>query len=180
LDSIKKIDIPIQTVSKLITVLFEEDKTNYTNILKHLQIPIQAFEKYTSWSDSYYTRNCIEENEEFELILICWEGGNKTSIHDHGGEECWVYIIEGEFRENIYELNGSENLVIKKSSDYKAGDCTYMKDFMGYHDLENVSNKRSMSLHLYAKPIKACNVYNSKKKTFNRKELSYDSVQEID
>ncbi|NVK53412.1 MAG: cysteine dioxygenase family protein [Flavobacteriaceae bacterium] len=178
--TIKKAQKSIKKISSLIQVLNENETKNYTTILKNLEMPIHKFKKYASWSDEHYTRNCIEENEAFELILLCWENGHKTAVHDHGGEECWVYILEGEFKENIYELNGSENLVIKKESNYKAGDCTYMKDFMGYHDLENLSNKRSMSLHLYAKPIKVCNVYNSKKKTFDRKELSYDSVQEID
>jgi len=52
-----------------------------------------------------------------------------------------------------------------------------MIDFMGFHNLENKSNKRSMSLHLYAKPIRNCNVYDSKRNAFVRKELSYDNVE---
>ena len=64
-----------------------------------------AFEIFCSWSESTYTRNCIFENERFELILICWQSSQKTPIHDHGGEECWVKFIDGEFKETIYKSN---------------------------------------------------------------------------
>jgi len=54
-----------------------------------------------------------------------------------------------------------------------------MKYFMGFHVLENVSNQKSISLHLYAKPIRKCNVYDTKKSHFVSKELSYDKKHEL-
>ena len=176
--STKNTQKSLETISELIQVLDEEERTNYTTILKTMQLPISEFEKHATWSDTCYTRNCIVENENFELILICWQEGQVTAIHDHGGEECWVYIIDGEFREKVYKENENGKLEVIKTSDSKSGDITYMIDFMGFHNLENRSNKKSMSLHLYAKPIKNCNVYDSEKKAFVRKELSYDNVEE--
>jgi len=179
LESTKNTQKPLETISELIQVLDEEERTKYTSILKSMQLPIAEFEKYATWSDTCYTRNCIEENENFELILICWEKEQITAIHDHGGEECWVYFVEGVFREHVYSQNENGNLNIIKTTDTKPGDVAYMIDFMGFHNLENRSNNRSMSLHLYAKPIKNCNVYDSKENEFIRKELTYDNVEEI-
>ena len=51
-----------------------------------------------------------------------------------------------------------------------------MIDFMGCHSLENMSNKRSMSLHLYAKPIRNCNLFDEKTGKFVNKDLVYDTV----
>lgn len=179
MESIKNTQKPLETLSELIQVLDEVERTKYTTILKSMKLPIAEFKKYATWSETCYTRNCIEENENFELILICWEKEQVTAIHDHGGEECWVYFVEGEFREHIYTENEKGKLDIIKTTDAKPGGVAYMIDFMGYHNLENLSNKRSMSLHLYAKPIKNCNVYDSKNNEFTPKELAYDSVQEI-
>jgi len=179
LKSTKNTEKPLETISELIQVLDEEERTKYTTILKSMNLPIAEFEKYATWSDSCYTRNCIVENENFELILICWEKEQITAIHDHGGEECWVYFIEGSFREHIYTQNEKGQLNSVETTDAKPGDVAYMVDFMGFHSLENRSNKRGMSLHLYANPIKNCNVYNSKENEFVRKELSYDNVEEI-
>jgi cysteine dioxygenase len=179
LKSIEITNEPIQTLPELITILDEEERAKYTTILKEMTLPIAEFKKYATWSETCYTRNCIAENDDFELILICWEKGQATAIHDHGGEECWVYFVEGEFRENIYTEEKEGELNVVKTSIAKPGDVAYMIDFMGYHNLENQSNKRSMSLHLYAKPIKNCNVYDSKKNEFVRKEMSYDTIEGV-
>ena len=171
----EKITKTYQTLNELITALSQEKSTEYDNIIRSIELPISAFEKYCSWSNESYTRNCIVENERFELILLCWEQGQMTPIHDHGGEECWVRIIEGEFKETIYkEEAGALNVV--KSSISKTNEITYMIDFMGFHSLENISNKKSMSLHLYAKPIRKCTVFDEDSKGFINKEMSYHTT----
>lgn len=179
LKSTEKINDTIQTVPDLITILDEEERTKYTTILRKMELPISEFEKYATWSEDCYTRNCIAENENFELILICWNIGQKTPIHDHGGEQCWVSIVDGEFKENIYNENEKGELNVVRNAKMKSGDVTYMVDFMGFHNLENVSDNRSMSLDLYANPIKSCKVYDSKKGSFARKKLYYDTYQKL-
>lgn len=169
----------ICTLPDLVSVLQVKQRSEYGAILKKMKISIQEFEKYATWSDTCYTRNCIEENSDFELILICWSKAQKTAIHDHGGEECWVYVVDGDYGENIYEKNDQGELKRVKSLKIKSGDVTYMIDFMGFHNLENRSKGRAMSLHLYANPIKKCNVYDAEKKVFVRKELFYDTIEEI-
>lgn len=166
----------LQTIDELITALSEGERTTYNHIIHSIKFPANALDKYSSWSEECYTRNCIINNERFELILLCWEKGQITSIHDHGGEECWVKVIEGEFRENIYQEDETGKLKIVKSAISKQNEVTYMKDFMGFHSLENLSNKRSLSLHLYAKPIRNCNYFDEKSKTFVRKDLIYNTT----
>ena len=166
----------IQTIDDLVTALSEGERTTYNHIIHSIKFSKNAFEKYASWSDDCYTRNCIANNEKFELILICWCEGHRTAIHDHGGEECWVKVIDGEFKETVYKQNETEELTLVKSTIAKHHDVTYMKDFMGFHRLENVSKKRSMSLHLYAKPIRSCNMFDETSKTFVSKDLCYNTT----
>lgn len=166
----------LHSFNELITALSEGERNTFNHIIHSVKIPIEDFEKYTSWSKECYTRNCIINNEKFELILICWKEGDQTSIHDHDGEECWVKVIEGEFKETIYKLNDLQELDIVKSSISKKNQITYMKDFMGFHKLENVSKKRSMSLHLYAKPIRKCRMYDEETKTLIHKNLGYNTI----
>jgi cysteine dioxygenase len=166
----------LQNLNDLITALAEGERANYNHIIHSLQLKDTAFEKYAFWSNDCYTRNCIADTEKFELILICWCAGHQTSIHDHGGEECWVKVIQGEFKETVYKQDKMGALKLTKTQFSKKNDITYMKDFMGFHRLENSTNKRSMSLHLYAKPIRSCNVFNEISKTFVHKELDYDTT----
>jgi cysteine dioxygenase len=169
-----------QTLDELVTALCEEERTKFDDIIRSMKLPTSINESLCSWCDDTYTRNCIFENEKFELILICWEAGQFTPIHDHGGEECWVKVLEGEFKESIYKLEPNGKLVNVKSVISKKGDITYMIDFMGFHRLENLSNKRSISLHLYAKPIHDCQIFDEDSKKFVSKKMVYDTVSELE
>ena len=169
-----------QSLDELISALSEGERTNYDRIFRSTNLPISFYESYCSWSEDSYTRNCIIDSEKFELILICWGESQMTPIHDHGGEECWVKVIEGELREKIYQKNDTGALTIVKSAISKTNDITYMIDFMGFHSLENLSNKRSMSLHLYAKPIRSCNLYDVDSGAFISKDLVYNTVSEFE
>jgi cysteine dioxygenase len=176
LNSNASIPVALQTLDELIIALSEEERTNYNHIIHSIKFSSNAFENYDSWSKDCYTRNCIVNNEKFELILICWCKGHRTPIHDHGGEECWVKVIDGEFKETIYKENEEGKLNLVKSTISKSNEVTYMKDFMGFHRLENLSNKRSMSLHLYAKPIRKCKIFDENSKTFVTKDLVYNTT----
>ena len=176
MESKEKSTTILQGLNDLISALSEGERTTYNHIIHSLQLEPNAFEKYAYWSNDCYTRNCIADTEKFELILICWCAGHQTSIHDHGGEECWVKVIEGEFKETVYKQDEIGTLKLTKTKFSKKNEITYMKDFMGFHRLENSANKRSMSLHLYAKPIRSCNVFNEVSKTFVHKELDYDTT----
>ena len=179
MNSNEHIPSTFQSIDELVTALSEGERTKYNNIVRSIELPVSAFENYCSWSDESYTRNCIVDDEKFELILLCWEPGQITPIHDHGGEECWVRIIEGDFRETIYKDDAAGDLNKVKSSVAKANDVTYMIDFMGFHSLENLSNKRSMSLHLYAKPIRSCNMYDKNTGKLVNKDLVYNTISEF-
>lgn len=166
------------TVNGLIDALLEENQTSYDAIFNAIKIPKSTLKSYSSWSNSRYTRNCLAENEKFELILLCWEEGHKTPIHDHGGEECWVKVIDGELKETIYKADAAGALKTVDVSLSKTNEISYMIDFMGFHSLENVTDGRAMSLHLYAKPIRNCNIFDDTTKQFVSKDMDYCTVSE--
>lgn len=112
------------------------------------------------------------------MILLCWEPGQETPIHCHNDQECWVYVLKGEFDEKRYSENSSGPKLEVEQSCCKDG-VSYMKDEMGFHKLINSTNGRAMSLHLYVKPIEACNVYNELSEKFEEKQLTYYSYEGI-
>ena len=81
-----------------------------------------------------------------------------------------------QFKEAIFKSNEVSEVNIQKSTLFKAGDISYMIDFMGCHQLKNLSNHRALSLHLYAKPIRNCNIYDEQSKEFVPKKMSYHTV----
>ena len=169
----------LQSIDDVITALFREEPTSYHDIMRAIKLPTGCFEEHSSWCDQSYTRNCLVDSEKFELILLCWGAGQITPIHSHGGEECWVKIIEGEFQEIIYTADESGELTVIKSMISKPNDISYMIDFMGFHSLQNLSDKKSMSLHLYAKPIRSCKVFDEDLREFVTKDLAYDTASHL-
>ena len=170
----------ISTMEQLLLRLSSSSTEDYSDILHHLAIPNSVFEQFCSWSAEGYTRNCILENDQFELLLLCWESGQTTPIHDHGGEECWVKVIKGQFKERIYNCDANQELTEIRSRVSNQGEVSYMVDFMGCHSLENLSTGRSLSLHLYAKPIKTCKAYDEELGSFVSKKLVYNTISDLE
>ena len=57
---------------------------------------------FAKCSDRAYQRVCVAHDDNAELILLCWDKGQGTPIHNHGRQECWVHIVEGEMTEKSH------------------------------------------------------------------------------
>jgi len=43
----------------------------------------QDYKQYQYWNVHKYSRNLVEINKEFELIVLCWDVGQASPIHNH-------------------------------------------------------------------------------------------------
>ena len=168
----------IASLTQLIEILKATPSGQFESVAQYLSLTKTDVLPYATFSPSSHTRNCLELNERFELILLCWEPGQMTGIHDHGGEECWVYFMDSLFEEIIYQRSQSK-LKQTQSKTATNGSVSYMSDFLGVHSLKNAGNRRGFSLHLYAKPIRSCNVFNTLSGTFEEKKMSYDTQTQV-
>ena len=144
------------------------------NIYKQLEMPQSEFEPYLLWDNSKYTRNCIFRNDDFELLVLCWDNGQESSIHYHNDQECWLYNIRGEFKEKRYKLVENKPQ-LTDNFELERNRFSYMNDEMGLHKVINSFSGQSASLHLYAKPINECKHYNPNTNQFETSKLSYHS-----
>jgi cysteine dioxygenase len=85
-----------------------------------------------------------------------------------------MYFVEGQFEEVVYGIEKSK-LAVKKRKAASDGTLTYMADFMGVHSLQNIGDQRAFSLHLYAKPIVSCHIFDPHSEQFTTKNLIYDT-----
>ncbi len=166
----------VESLEELIDKLDQSDFSNLGKIIRQMNISPNEFESYASWDKKGYTRNCINRNNEYELILLCWRKGDTTPIHGHGGQICWVYQIEGQMTEIRYKKDRSGNLIEANRKHLSPGMTSFMSNSMGYHKLNNDTNGRALTLHIYVSPITSCEVFNEIKKDFEFKELEYDTI----
>lgn len=50
---------------------------------------------YAFWDpDKLYTRNLMaSDGKNFTILLLCWNPGKESPIHDHPCEGCWVKTV---------------------------------------------------------------------------------------
>ncbi len=136
-------------------------------ILSRTKLTPCEISKYALFDTAYpYTRNLIATDEEnYTLLLLCWNAGMESKIHNHPCDGCFVRVMKGTVKETRYALpdenKGSEDQVLKITSECIAteGDLTYMDDYIGFHKIGNPSSDiGAISLHLYTPPYSLCKV----------------------
>ncbi len=150
----------ISTVDELVAALHVEGgHGGYLHILEHVVIPVADFEPYCTWNSKRYTRNCIARTDEFELLLICYEPGQCTSIHDFATEEAWVRPIRGSVTEERYEPTPGGQLRKVHAARMDSESFTYLHNGRSIHRYSNSGPERAVTLNLYARPLRTWKVY---------------------
>ena len=57
---------------------------------------------YLTWDRQHYTRNLIDKTPLYELVAICWEVGQASSVHNHREQNCWMAVPIGRLRVENY------------------------------------------------------------------------------
>src|SRR3979411_2984957 len=76
----------------------EEAFSNIDEVQQFLmEHPVEAatLEPYLFWDPQHYTRNLIDKTPLYELLAICWEVGQASSIHNHRDQNCWMAVPIG-------------------------------------------------------------------------------------
>ncbi|WP_436516596.1 cysteine dioxygenase [Ekhidna sp. To15] len=155
----------ITTVEGLVQALSQcnEEGDHVLDVMSHVKIPREEFQRYYSWSDDKYARNVLARNQDFEVLLICWEKGQSSPIHDFNAQEAWVHPMEGMLREECFKINVDDDKLEKVSNVLLGTDeFSFMKQ-VGIHRYSNAYSERTVSLNIYRKPVTEWHVYDEGK-----------------
>jgi cysteine dioxygenase len=144
-----------------------------TEFFKTTSTPLSQANQYLFFSPLKYTRHLVHRSHDFELLYMCWSSGQKSPVHGHEGEKCWFRVEQGALQIVNYELNQT-NLPKKISVDSAL--TGFVDGPADVHLVENHTTERAISLHLYARPFDACDVYDVTSRQVSKKKLTYDSV----
>ncbi|KAJ5831819.1 hypothetical protein N7474_000130 [Penicillium riverlandense] len=99
-----------------------------------------------------YTRNAIENiNRKANILLLVWNPGKGSPIHDHANAHCIMKILAGELEETVYHMPDQDAetkapLEIKSQKVYRSNEVTYISDDIGLHRVRNPSNNKYLTL----------------------------------
>jgi cysteine dioxygenase len=151
--------------------------------LQHTPVLPDTLAPYLTWDKQHYTRNLIDKTPWYELVAICWEIGQSSSIHNHREQNCWMAVPLGRllvenFRvvsQNVDE--GKCQLDTAETVEMNPRQPCAVDPLEPVHRVYNPRefDQRAVSLHVYSRPFDTCVVYSQEQGTCGVIKLHYQT-----
>jgi cysteine dioxygenase len=158
------------------------DRTDrVTDFLRSAPVVPDTLAPYLTWDCEHYTRNLIDKTRLYELIAICWDIGQMSSVHNHREQNCWMAVPMGRLLVQNYRTI-SQDLTIGQCK-LEVADTVEMNPAHPcpvdpqepVHRVINPRkfNQKAVSLHIYSRPFDSCVVYLPDQGTCGEIKLHY-------
>lgn len=94
-----------------------------------------------------YGRKLVHDAGNFEVMVMSWEPGDYSSIHNHGYTEWGVVQVFGNTHHFLYNLK-DEKLSFAKKEMLASGTAIKVNNAL-IHQMGNATSERYMTLHVY-------------------------------
>lgn len=138
----------------------------------------------TDWRDHSryapggYTRHLLARTSRFELLLLCWDRGLASDLHDHSGQSCWMTLLEGAIEEDRFRRDDAGEVEQVGTIRLNLAEPAFIDDGLGLHVIRSCGETASATLHLYALPVDSCGIYcQDTGKVLEERSMRYDSVR---
>lgn len=130
------------------------DLEELRSLLGELEIEEEFLRRYVQFDSDTYRRNLLHRCKKFEVLVLCFEAGQRTPIHDHAGSACGVKVIEGTGTETVFEQTADGWLYATGSHELPQGGVVGSND-MDIHQLSNLQTggRPLVTLHVYSPPL---------------------------
>jgi cysteine dioxygenase len=180
-----KIDNLIEGLREIPDQEFQCD--NVYRFLAENPVDINSIAPFFHWSEKFYTRNLIYKDARFELMVLCWDKGQVSRVHNHADQMCWMTVPIGRLRGQNFravEMNEEKQFCRLEETDcFDLSDCLAAKVELEepIHQILNLPefDERAVSLHIYSKPFDKCLSYCRKTNRFSEVPLFYTSVNGV-
>jgi cysteine dioxygenase len=166
----------IDEFAKQLSTIPEQDFTldGVLAFLRSHPVDCSSLSPYLYFSGEHYTRNLIHKTPLFELLAVCWDKGQKSVIHNHRDQKCWMAIPYGRLMVHNFKLlkkDAAQNFCeLQSSTQFELSPTTpgEVDPEEPIHQVLNLSSfdSRAVSLHIYSKPFDTCEVYDLKTKSY--------------
>jgi cysteine dioxygenase len=152
--------------------------------LQETPVNSDSLTPFLTWDRQHYTRNLIDKTPLYELIAICWEVGQASSVHNHRDQNCWMAVPIGRLQVENFRVIHQD--LGKGTCHLEPTDIVEMNIFHPcavdpaepVHRVLNPRdfNHRAVSLHVYSRPFDTCVVYSAEQGTCGEIQLHYTTA----
>ena len=151
--------------------------------LQATPVDADSLAPYLNWDRQHYTRNLIDRTSLYELMAICWEVGQASSVHNHRDQNCWMAVPMGRLLvENFHLVNqdlqaGRSQLEPTNTVEMNVAEPCAVDPADPVHRVVNPKefNQRAISLHIYSRPFDTCVVYSPEQGTCGEIKLHFNT-----
>ena len=149
--------------------------------LQDTPVASDSLAPYLTWDAQHYTRNLVDKTPLYELVAICWEVGQVSSVHNHRDQNCWMAVPIGRLQvENFRVLHKDVDAGVCKlePTDTLEMNISQPCAVDPREPVHRVLNPRpftarAVSLHVYSRPFDTCIVYSAEQGTCGEIKLHY-------
>jgi cysteine dioxygenase len=153
------------------------------SILRLNPVAPETLAPYLNWDRQHYTRNLIDKTPLYELIAICWETGQGSSIHNHKDQNCWMAVPIGRLLVQNYRVirqdldAGVSDIETADTLEMNLSHPVAVDPEEPVHRVYNPPEfaARAVSLHVYSRPFDSCVVYSQEQHKCGEIKLHYNS-----
>lgn len=178
--------VPVQTLIDGLRRLPESAFTKIETVhrlLRETPVSADSLAPYLTWDRQHYTRNLIDRTRLYELMAICWEVGQVSSVHNHRDQNCWMAVPIGRLQvENFHLVHqdlqaGRSRLEPLNTVEMNISQPCAVDPADPVHRVLNPRefNQRAVSLHVYSRPFDTCIVYSPEQGTCGEIRLHFNT-----
>jgi cysteine dioxygenase len=151
--------------------------------LQDTPVSADSLAPYLNWDRQHYTRNLIDRSPLYELMAICWEVGQASSVHNHRDQNCWMAVPIGRLQVENFHLvhqdlqQGRSSLEPTNTVEMNISHPCAVDPADPVHRVVNPRefNQRAVSLHVYSRPFDTCVVYSPEQGTCGEIKLHFNT-----
>jgi cysteine dioxygenase len=151
--------------------------------LRETPVDADSLAPYLHWDRQHYTRNLIDRTPLYELMAICWEVGQASSVHNHRDQNCWMAVPIGRLLVENFHLvhqdlqKGHSSLEPADTVEMNIGQPCAVDPADPVHRVVNPREfkHRAVSLHVYSRPFDTCVVYSPEQGTCGEIRLHFNT-----
>ncbi len=146
-------NLKVPKLNQLIQAIESDEKMNPGTLAKVLKEINLSTEDLHGWKDynhpktDGYGRKMVYEGKNFEVMVMSWNPGDISSIHNHGYTEWGVVQVFGKATHLLYSFHNDE-LKFAKREILTSSELALVNNGL-IHQMGNLSEAPYLSLHIY-------------------------------
>jgi cysteine dioxygenase len=128
--------------------------------LARTTVTVDTVRPFLQFSADHYVRNLMYAGPSYQALVLCWQSGQRSPIHDHRGSSCAVKIISGVATETTFARAANGMIYASGSRQLGAGESCASQD-ADVHQISNLQPEGAdlVTLHIYSPALYRMNMY---------------------